>query len=319
MVELVSRNLEMDESIVECFFEESIPALEELATLLRRDTKEQTKLRGSLDYIGRAIHKIKGDAAMLKFDEAVELLHEFEDGFTPLHNKTRLSKSDFVEFIPKIKKIIYSLQKAKTTQKYVDAGNVKKIDASVDLFFQYLQSYTNKITKENKKNIRIVNKGFTHADIPTRLRKNVLSMVVQLLRNAVIHGIEDKENRISAKKRSYGSIHIGLQKHVGSFTITVWDDGAGLDFTKIKQVAIKSGRYNQAQIENCTRDQLLKFIFQPGFSTAKKVDQHAGRGIGLDLVNTTVKDLGGKLSIRTRQGIFTGIAMTFPSEMRNRC
>ncbi|HIG42017.1 MAG TPA: hypothetical protein EYQ14_15980 [Gammaproteobacteria bacterium] len=310
----VTRILEMDESIVEDFLEESIPALDVLLTLLRQSTGAQSKLQGRLDYICRAIHKIKGDAAILNFDEVVALLHKFEDRLEPLQGKEQLKKSDFVGFIAMIKSIITSLKKYNVILKRAGAGKgkSKRGNASVRQLFSRLQLYVEKISKEKKKSIRLVDEGFEQADIPIRLQKDVLSMVVQLLRNAVVHGIESRTGRKSAIKTSCGSIYLGLEKEVGSFTIFVRDDGAGLDLKKIKQVAIKSGKYTREQIDKCTADQLFNFILQSGFSTANKVDEHAGRGIGLDLVNTTVKGLGGKLTILTRYGMFTEFSMTFP-------
>ena len=135
---------------------------------------------------------------------------------------------------------------------------------------------------------------------------------MQLLRNAVVHGIEDKAKRKAAGKKPYGSIFLGLQIEIGTFTVSVRDDGAGLDYRGIKQVAISSGRHTKEQIDHYTSSQLRNLILQPGFTTSKKVDEHSGRGVGLDLVNTTVKTLGGSLFIRMNSGEFTEFTMTFP-------
>ncbi len=312
VAETVSQIVEMDESIVGDFLEEAIPALELLLTMLRRNTESQSKLRGSLDYIGRTVHKIKGDAAILNFDEVVRSLHLFEDRLEPLKNRPTLHKSNFDGFIAAINQIIVSLKKFRVITQHVDTVSRKKGTASAQQLFQRLQTFVGKMSRDTKKDIRLIDKGFEQAEIPIKLQKDVLSMVVQLLRNAVVHGIESKAKRKAAKKQAYGSIELGLQIEIGTFTVSVRDDGGGLDFKRIRQVAIKSGRYTKEQIDNYTSSQLRNLILQPGFSTSEKIDEHSGRGIGLDLVNTTVKDLGGRLFIRMSEGEFTEFTMTFP-------
>jgi signal transduction histidine kinase len=312
VAETASQIMEMDESIVGDFLEEAIPALEMLVTILRRNTDSQSKLRGSLDYIGRTAHRIKGDAAILNFDEVVRSLHKFEDRLEPLKNRPILHKSDFDSFIAAINQIIVSLKKFTAITQHVDTANRKIGTASAQQLFQRLQSFVGKVSRDTKKDIRLIDKGFEQAEIPIKLQKDVMSMVVQLLRNAVVHGIEDKAKRKAAGKKPYGSICLGLQIEIGTFTVSVRDDGAGLDYRAIRQVAISSGRYSKEQINNYTSSQLRNLILQPGFSTSKKVDEHSGRGIGLDLVNTTVKTLGGSLFIRMNKGEFTEFAMTFP-------
>ena len=314
VVETVSQIVEMDESIVGDFLEEAIPALELLLPTLQQKTESQSKLRESLDSIGRTAHKIKGDAAILNFDDVVRSLHLFEDRLEPLKVKPLLHQSDFDSFTAAINQVIVSLKKFTAITQHVDTPKRerKKGTASAQQLFQRLQSFVGKLSKDTKKDIRLVDKGFEQAEIPIKLQKDVLSMVVQLLRNSVVHGIEDKAVRKAAKKQPYGSIYLGLQIEIGTFTVSVRDDGGGLDYGKIKQVAISSGAFSKEQINNYTSSQLRNLILQPGFSTSEKVDEHSGRGIGLDLVNTTVKKLGGTLFIRGNEGEYTEFSMTFP-------
>lgn len=312
VTETVSEIVEMDESIIEDFLAEAIPALELLPTIVRRSTESQSKMRESLDYIGRSVHKIKGDAAILNFDEVVRLLHKFEDNLEPIKNKPSLSKSDFVDFLTVINKVIVRLKKFSVITEHVGTTNRKKGDASAQSLFQRLQSFVEKLSREIKKDVRLVDEGFEQAQIPISLQKDVMSMVVQLLRNAVVHGIEDKATRRAGKKQSQGAINLGVRINFGEITITVRDDGASLDLKKIKQVAIKSGKYPEEEINNYTSSQLRNLILQPGFTTSSKIDVNSGRGMGLDIVNTTVKDLGGSLVIRAEKGISTEFTMTFP-------
>jgi two-component system chemotaxis sensor kinase CheA len=314
VAETVSQMVEMDESIVGDFLEDAIPALEQLLPPLQVKTESQSELRETLDSIGRTAHKIKGDANILNFDDVVRSLHLFEDRLEPLKLKPLLRQKDFDNFPAAINQIIVNLKKFTAITQHVDTPKRerKKGTASAQQLFQRLQSFVGKVSKDTKKDIKLVDKGFEQAEIPIKLQKDVLSMVVQLLRNSIVHGIEDTAKRKAAKKQPYGTIRLELQIEIGTFTVSVRDDGGGLDYGEIKQVAISSGKYSKEQIDNYSSSQLRNLILQPGFSTSKKIDENSGRGIGLDLVNTTVKKLGGSLAIRGNEGEFTEFSMTFP-------
>ena len=130
--------------------------------------------------------------------------------------------------------------------------------------------------------------------------EKIITPIEHMLRNAIDHGIESAEQRLAAGKSGEGNISLSFQREGGEIVITVADDGKGLDVAAIRDKAI-----NQRMITadtQATDSELLRLIFQPGFSTAATVSQVSGRGVGMDVVKTEVHHLGGSISIDSTLG-----------------
>jgi chemosensory pili system protein ChpA (sensor histidine kinase/response regulator) len=121
-----------------------------------------------------------------------------------------------------------------------------------------------------------------------------------MLRNAVVHGIELPEDRLVRGKAETGRIAVRLQREGAEVVITVEDDGAGLDIAAIRAKARHMGLLRPDQ--ELTDEESLQLVLEPGFSTADRLTQQAGRGIGMDVVATEVKRLGGGLYIESTPG-----------------
>jgi chemotaxis protein histidine kinase CheA len=135
------------------------------------------------------------------------------------------------------------------------------------------------------------------------LRQQLEDMAIQLIRNAVAHGIEMPEQRQAAGKPPEG--HVGVQLSLlpsGGAELRVRDDGAGLNATRIKEKLLSLGWYTAEQLEQLTERQITSHIFKPGFSTAAEVSEHAGRGVGLDVVYAQVRELEGQRRVQSATG-----------------
>jgi chemotaxis protein histidine kinase CheA len=147
------------------------------------------------------------------------------------------------------------------------------------------------------------------------------------VRNAVYHGIEQPEQRSAAGKDETGVIRFSLQRQGLSTTttvsaiasqarssngilrITIQDDGIGLNFDRIRSKALVHGLIAEDETD---QDKLLRALFQPGFSTAETEGAHAGRGIGLNLVQEEVHALRGSIEVRTELGKGTAFIISIP-------
>lgn len=138
----------------------------------------------------------------------------------------------------------------------------------------------------------------------TELDKTVLEkigeLLIHLVRNAIVHGIETSEQRLAAGKFKIGQLRLHAFHQSGNIVIQVSDDGIGFDTEKIRSTAIKKGLLNQD--ESCTTEQLYEFIFQPGFSTTLEVNDLSGRGVGMDVVRRNIRELGGTIEIKSTPG-----------------
>jgi two-component system, chemotaxis family, sensor kinase CheA len=134
---------------------------------------------------------------------------------------------------------------------------------------------------------------------------------VQLLRNAVVHGIESLVVRSAAHKPAEGKVEVQLTRGETEWTLSVRDDGAGLSAAKVRQKLLDLGWYTAAQLESFDDRQIVSHIFKPGFSTAGGVSMHAGRGVGLDVVQANVQKLGARILLSSTPGQFTEFKVKF--------
>lgn len=131
-----------------------------------------------------------------------------------------------------------------------------------------------------------------------------------MLRNAVAHGLESRDVRIAAGKPAIGEIDLSLQQEGNEIILSLSDDGAGLDFERIRARAVSLGLLGAQEEADTAR--LAEFIFAPGFSTAAEVSQIAGRGIGMDVVKSEVTSLGGRIEIASTPGEGTEFRLFIP-------
>ncbi|MCR5143982.1 MAG: chemotaxis protein CheA [Lachnospiraceae bacterium] len=133
-----------------------------------------------------------------------------------------------------------------------------------------------------------------------------------LLRNSADHGIEDAETRKAAGKPETGSITLNAFQEGNNVIIEVKDDGAGLDIEKIKAKAVERGLVSEEQAENLSKKEVIDFLFNPGFSMAKKVTDISGRGVGLDVVKSNIESLGGDVEVKSVFGQGTTFVVRLP-------
>ncbi|HOF30392.1 MAG TPA: response regulator, partial [Burkholderiaceae bacterium] len=131
-----------------------------------------------------------------------------------------------------------------------------------------------------------------------------------LLRNCVVHGIEEPSVRTSAGKDSVGTITIDLQQAGNDVSVSFTDDGAGLDLPRILEKAIQHGLVPADQ--TLSDEEVASLVFMPGFTTVTEVTELAGRGIGMDVVRSEVQALGGRIETSTQQGRGTSFKLVLP-------
>ncbi len=148
-------------------------------------------------------------------------------------------------------------------------------------------------------------------DVPIdrRIAERLLDTVLQLTRNSVVHGIEAPELRTRAGKPALGRVTLFAEQIGEWLRITVADDGRGADVERIRELAVAAGTVTREAADRAQEDDLLALLFLPGLTTRARADLLAGRGLGLDLVQNTVRRLGGTIRLRSRAG--GGLTATF--------
>ncbi|HWR40896.1 MAG TPA: chemotaxis protein CheW [Patescibacteria group bacterium] len=136
--------------------------------------------------------------------------------------------------------------------------------------------------------------------------------LTHLLRNAVDHGIEYPVARELAGKNPTGAVRLSAYHESGNVNIDIADDGAGMDKERIRQKAVDQGLLNIDEAWACSERELLALIFRPGFSTADRITDVSGRGVGMDVVKTNIEKLGGTVEVYTILGQGTTFRLTLP-------
>jgi two-component system sensor histidine kinase and response regulator WspE len=141
---------------------------------------------------------------------------------------------------------------------------------------------------------------------PTPVDRDILKKLevplTHILRNAIDHGIESPAERSSRGKSPEGTIRLEAAHRFGMLSITVSDDGEGIDLEKLRAKVIERKLVNRDMAANLTETELLEFIFLPGFSTATTVTELSGRGVGLNIAKTMVEEVGGNLQATSKAG-----------------
>ncbi len=140
----------------------------------------------------------------------------------------------------------------------------------------------------------------------------IADSLVQLVRNSVAHGVEMPEERIRGGKDPVGTVHLRANTEGSRVVIEVDDDGAGLDTTRIRAIAVERGLVTHDGARSLSEEQVVELIFLPGFSTTETADALSGRGVGLDVVRENIKRLGGTVSVVSRHGQGSVFAITLP-------
>jgi two-component system, chemotaxis family, sensor kinase CheA len=153
----------------------------------------------------------------------------------------------------------------------------------------------------------------------TEIDKKVIDRIgeplVHLIRNAVDHGIESPEERVARGKSPEGRVRLGAYQDGDHICIEVSDDGSGLDRAAILKKALEKGLISLEEAPRASNERILEFIFLPGFSTAERVSDISGRGVGMDAVKAAVEEMSGSLRVRSTPQAGTTITITLPLTM----
>lgn len=152
--------------------------------------------------------------------------------------------------------------------------------------------------------------GNVEGDLDRSVLERIMSPLEHMLRNAIDHGIEAADVRRELGKNVEGTISVSVSREGGDILIRLADDGRGLDIDAIRDKAFAQGLLNEQQ--EYTDSEIAQFIFHPGFSTATTVTQTSGRGVGMDVVSSEVRQLGGKVTMTTRKGAGTEFQVRLP-------
>jgi two-component system chemotaxis sensor kinase CheA len=259
---------------------------------------------------------LKGVARSVEFKSISQEIHEIENILSILRDKDiALSYEIKKELRKKVNDVFAEIDNIRSLQlKFKKFSNInfdepkKRNEQSLNEFIESLKKMTEDISAELLKKIKFYSENKLTEDPP--FLKDLKNPIIHLLRNAIDHGIEDRFERISNGKDETGKVILKLSKQNKEYKIEIFDDGEGINFNRIKKIAVKKGYLKEdADVPN---NKLLSLLFTPGFSTSKEVTDLSGRGVGLDVVKDTVNRLKGKISVQTEKNKGTKFIIKIP-------
>lgn len=175
--------------------------------------------------------------------------------------------------------------------------------------FSRFRRLTHDLARETGKQIELVTEGET-TEVDKVVIERLADPLVHLVRNSCDHGLETPEERVAAGKNPAGQVTLVARQTGGDVTITIRDDGRGIDRQRVRAKAESSGLI--APGATLTDQELLQLIFEPGFSTAAQVTNLSGRGVGMDVVKKTIEALRGTINVTSNPGMGSEITLAIP-------
>ena len=181
----------------------------------------------------------------------------------------------------------------------------------VETTFSKYKRLVRDLSKETEKKIKLILVG-TNVEIDRKILEDLNPSIIQIIRNAVYHGIETPKERLNRKKDEVGTLKLKTYRSAGSIFIEISDNGNGIDYEKIRQKIIKQNYCSPEVAETLDEDSLSQFILLPGFTTLSNADLLSGRGMGLAIVSEKIKELGGSFSIYSEEAVGTTFTVVVP-------
>ncbi|GAB7049749.1 chemotaxis protein CheW [Catenuloplanes indicus] len=246
-------------------------------------------------------------------DSAIRVDVDLLDGLMNLVGELVLARNQLVRGVAETgdQAMVRSAQRLNLITSELQEGIMKTRMQPIDHIWSKLPRVVRDLSKALDKQINLVMEG-KETELDRTLLEAVKDPLTHLVRNAVDHGIEDVPTRLAAGKGPEGTLTLRAFHEGGHVTVEVADDGAGLNVERIAKKAVENGLAKPEQIANMDRREIMSMVFQPGFSTAAKVTNVSGRGVGMDVVKTNIERVGGAVGVDSIPGKGTTWRLTIP-------
>ncbi|MDR1229340.1 MAG: type IV pili methyl-accepting chemotaxis transducer N-terminal domain-containing protein [Azoarcus sp.] len=325
------------------FIDNTGRSLSQINEKLSQPQEDERARLHTLNYIMRLIHGIKGEAAILGIDVLENYAHESEQELVAMREsghglngeqmlRVAVLLEGFYERYSSLSAIVSRLSEAlgtKRTPPAEGAEDTEQTESARDAsqtqtltpgqpvqaqhpFAGQIAALAQRIAADHGKQVEISCQLEGFASLPPHVIQELQSISIQLVRNALTHGIETPGERAERNKPVPGALGIWC-KYLGNdnYDFSVRDDGRGIVPERLRNHLVKSGRMSMAEASALSDTEIAKLIFQPGVSSAAVPDKDAGHGVGLDAVMEKVKAIHGRMQVRSRPDTFTEFHVQF--------
>ena len=182
---------------------------------------------------------------------------------------------------------------------------------SVSTLFEKFHRVVRDLSLQLDKNI-VLHIDAGEVELDRTILESFSDPMTHLVRNAADHGLEPTSERVHVGKSPQGNLYLSASQKGGKVEIEVEDDGAGIDVDRVREKAVEKGLITESKAEEMAESAVMNLIMLPGFSTRHEASELSGRGVGMDVVKSSVEDAGGTLKVFSRQGKGTKFTASFP-------
>ncbi len=270
---------------------------------IEHENKERAKHKITEKNKNEAIKQVQSvKISIERLDHLMNLVGELLINNMRIKNiATSVHSKELSEIIQSFDRLVGEIQEEVMSERMIPIGAI---------FNRFPRMIRDLSKKENKK-VNIIIEG-EEIEFDRTVLDEIGDPLVHILRNSVDHGIESIEERNKADKPETGTISLIATRKKNAAVIEISDDGTGIDPIKVKNSAIKKGLLTAEEADSMTTHDLQKLIFRPGLSTNEVVTEVSGRGVGMDVVETKVRQLGGNVKVLSEKGKGTKILLELP-------
>ncbi|HEY0767002.1 MAG TPA: ATP-binding protein [Steroidobacteraceae bacterium] len=317
------------------FLDTAETSLKIVNTILKEPARNDAEFRRKLGGLFRELHGIKGEASALNLKSIASRVHVLEDMVGDCKKKPELSGNDFLPMVLKLDDLLAHLRSvcemaARLTALKETAPGAAAVAAgaraaahgsatperpqtrSVEDLSPTLQGMAERLALDHAKRFRLTLAGL--AEVPVSYAATIKDCLIQMLRNAAVHGIEPPEVRRAHTKQDVGVVSVHFRKVGDGYELVFEDDGAGIATDALKAAAVRKQLISEEEARGMDTRAAMALIFRTGFSTQEDVSMDAGRGVGMDVVARSVYALGGKIGVSTHPGRFTRFKIVLPAQ-----
>jgi HPt (histidine-containing phosphotransfer) domain-containing protein len=308
------------------FLDASDAGLSLVNSVMKEPARDDAEFRRKLDKLFRELHAIKGEASALGLMSGAQRVHAIEDLIGELKQQPSLTGNHFLPLLLKLDELISHFRSLRELAvRLVAMPDGKPAPAAAapraapapagkeaaNEIARTLNALAGRLSTEHGKGFKLKVTGV--AEVPAAYQGLVKDVLIQILRNAVVHGLETPDVRREHSKAEMGVVRFDFHRQGDEFELVCEDDGAGLAPERLRSAAVSKGLVSAEEAAALDYRGLMTLIFKPGFSTADGVTLDAGRGIGMDLVARNVYGVGGRIGVATSLGKFTRFKITLPA------
>jgi chemosensory pili system protein ChpA (sensor histidine kinase/response regulator) len=292
----------------------------EVSILRSRLEQQVSSLEFNLSELGRTVTRLKDQLRKLEIETEAQILHKHQDDskgreeFDPLEldrystiQQFSRALAESVSDVDSIEGLLESMTREAQNLLLQQSRAVTELQNGLMRtrmvpFSRHAQRLTRLVRQVATDTGKRVDLNITGAggELDRQVLERMLPPFEHMLRNSVVHGIESPEERLRIGKPETGVINVSLRREGAEMVITLQDDGRGIDVNAVRDKARAKGLIPDDRV--LTDEEALQLILEPGFSTATAITQHAGRGVGMDVVVTEIKKLGGALFTESKFG-----------------